>query len=223
MRIVDLSHPLHTDMQVYPGDPAVRIGHALSYDHDGVRVSTVELGTHSGTHVDAPCHMSPTGRTLTQVQLEELTGPAQVISLPEPGEAELISWRHVADQVGRTTERIVIIATGWDQYFGTKRYLKHPVISDSVVKELWNRGMRVLGLDTLSPDSTAPSEAGAGFAVHEFILGSDGLIVENLRGLSSLPRRCTVGFFPLPLHAADGAPIRAVAWVDENEQRSAPH
>jgi len=49
--------------------------------------------------------------------------------------------------------------------------------------------------------------------VHDVVLGGDALIVENLTGLEGLPERVRVGLFPLPIDA-DGAPVRAVAFVD---------
>ena len=49
--------------------------------------------------------------------------------------------------------------------------------------------------------------------MHEVVLGGDGLIVENLTGLDGLPARVRIGIFPLRL-AGDGAPARAVAFVD---------
>ena len=53
----DLSHPLRTGMPVYPGDPAVAVGPALTVDADGVNVLALHLGSQSGTHVDAPFHV----------------------------------------------------------------------------------------------------------------------------------------------------------------------
>jgi kynurenine formamidase len=72
--------------------------------------------------------------------------------------------------------------------------------------------MHVLGVDTLSPDPTEAAGTTA-FPVHEVVLGGDGLIVENLTGLEGLPSRVRIGVFPLSL-ANDGAPARAVAFVD---------
>ncbi|WDH79006.1 cyclase family protein [Microbacterium esteraromaticum] len=105
---------------------------------------------------------------------------------------------------------IVIIDTGWARYFGQQAALQHPLLDAATAAELWRRGMRLLAVDTLSPDATgAPT---ASFPVHEIVLGGDGLIVENIRGLTDLPARVQVGFFPLNLQG-DGAPVRAVAFT----------
>ncbi|UWF77286.1 MULTISPECIES: hypothetical protein [Microbacterium] len=98
----------------------------------------------------------------------------------------------------------------WARWFGEERARRHPFLDPAAARELMRRGMRVLGVDTLSPDPTDADAAG--FPVHEVVLGGDELIVENLRGLDGLPSRVRVGFFPLAL-AADGAAVRAVAFL----------
>ena len=103
---------------------------------------------------------------------------------------------------------IVIIDTGWARWFGQEHRLRHPALAPSAARELVSRGMRVLAVDTLSPDPTG----GDASPVHDEVLGADRLIVENLRGLEGLPGRLVVGFFPLKL-GGDGAPIRAVAFL----------
>ena len=67
------------------------------------------------------------------------------------------------------------------------------------------------------PPRAPPAEVrdptgGGDFPVHEVVLGSDHLIVENLCGVGSLPDRVRVGFFPLKI-SGDGAPVRAVAFT----------
>jgi len=213
LAIVDLTHVVSSGMQVFPGDPEVEISGALSISADGAQVARLHLGSHSGTHFDAPCHSIEGGRTTSEVGLEELTGEALVLHLPRLEPDAEISWHHLAGQVTGTVPGIVLLATGWDRLFGTGEYLLHPVLSLAAAEELWSRGMRVLAVDTLNPDRTLQPGQEFSLPVHELVLGSDGLIVENVRGAAALPSRCRVGFFPLHLASADGAPVRAVAWV----------
>ncbi|MBF4992651.1 cyclase family protein [Arthrobacter gandavensis] len=211
--MVDLTHVVASGMQVFPGDPDVEITGALSLSADGAQVARLNLGSHTGTHFDAPCHSIEGGRSTSEVGLEELTGEALVLHLPRLEPDAEISWHHLNGQVPETVPRIVLLATGWDSRFGTGEYLKHPVLSPAAAEELWNRGMRVLAVDTLNPDRTLQPGQEFSLPVHELVLGSDGLIVENVRGAAALPSRCRVGFFPLNLASTDGAPVRAVAWV----------
>src|SRR5690554_2550576 len=211
----ELSHQITSGMQVYPGDPAVSLEPALLLAQDGVDVTLAHLGSHTGTHLDAPSHTVAGGRTTGAVGLDELVGEALVVHLGTLAPSFTYGLEEVEAAVGELPERvpsIVVMNTGWARHFGTEEALAHPSLNAEAAAELMRRGMRLLAVDTLSPDPTG-SDSG-GFPVHEVVLGGDGLIVENLTGLEGLPERIRIGFFPLPIDA-DGAPVRAVAFDDQ--------
>ncbi|ROR67224.1 cyclase family protein [Agrococcus jenensis] len=211
-RLVDLSHPIRDGMPVYPGDPGVSIGPALTVDADGVDVAGIRMGSHTGTHVDAPSHTVRGGRTMADVGLDELVGDAVVLRVPGLAEGEVYDWDRLEAHGSLPAQLppIVLIDTGWARWFDDERRTRHPALAAEAAEELLRRGMRVLGVDTLSPDATA---GGAAFPVHDAVLGSGRLIVENVANLDAVPDRVRVGFFPLRL-AGDGAPVRAVAFLD---------
>lgn len=205
----ELSHPVTSDMMVYPGDPGVHLAPALELDRDGAAVTSIRMGSHTGTHVDAPAHTVAGGRTLDAVSLDELVGEALVLHVEGLDDRAMIG----VDELGELPERvppIVVVDTGWWRHFGTERALRHPALDAAAARELVARGMRVLAVDTLSPDPTDAAGT-TEFPVHGVVLGSDGLIVENVANLDGLPRNVRIGFFPLRL-AGDGAPVRAVAF-----------
>lgn len=207
-RVRDLSHPIRDGMQVYPGDPDVEVTGALEIARDGVAVTALHLGSHTGTHVDAPSHTIAGGRTMADVAVDELVGDALVVHVPDLGDEAVIGPADLGDLPDRVPH-IVLISTGWERHFGTDRALRHPAVSESAARLLLDRGMRVLGVDTLSPDPTGAGSTD--FPVHAAVLGADGLIVENLAGLEALEPLVRVGVFPLRLEG-DGAPCRAVAF-----------
>jgi kynurenine formamidase len=209
----DLSHPIGDGMMVYPGDPGVSIGPALTLESDGVAVTRLDLGSHTGTHVDAPAHTVAGGRTMADVSLDELVGDALLVRVPGAAEGRPYGWDDfvVDGGIPASLPPIVIIDTGWARWFGDEHALRHPFLDPTAARELVRRGMHVLGVDTLSPDPTGSAEGD--FPVHEAVLGADGLIIENVRGLEDLPSRVKAGFFPLRL-AGDGAPVRGVAFLD---------
>ncbi len=210
----ELSHPIATGMQVYPGDPAVHIEPALLLARDGVDVAALRLGSHTGTHMDAPSHCIAGGRTTGAIGLQELVGDALVIHLGQLPPRATYGFDEISEALdGGLPDRlppIVVFDTGWAARFGSDAALDHPALSPDAAAELVRRGMHVLTVDTLSPDPTGVSDSG--FPVHQVVLGADALIVENIRGLEGLDSRIPIGFFPLPIDA-DGAPVRAVAFV----------
>lgn len=211
MTVYDLSRPVHTGMAVFPGDPEVSVQPALTLDGDGVAVSRLDLGSHTGTHVDAPAHSVRGGRTVDRIDPTELLGAARVLRVAAPRPDAEITAGSLASPLPPTLPPVVLVHTGWDTRFGHSDMTSHPWVSLALAKDVWRRGARVLGTDALSPDRSAPDGA-ATLPVHEWWLGRDGLIVENLQGLATVPDTLRVSFLPLLLAGVDGSPIRAVAW-----------
>ena len=205
--LIDLSHPIRDGMPVYPGDPEVRITPALTHTENGVAVERVHLGSHTGTHIDAPAHTVPGARTMADIALDEIVGDAVVLRTRATTGYGLADLTCDGDPVPDAVPRIVLIDSGWAAKFDTADTAQHPYLDPAAAEELWRRGMRVLAVDTPSPDPTGAE----GIPVHDLVLGHDGLVVENVANLDRLPSRVRVGFFPLALQG-DGAPVRAVAW-----------
>ena len=207
----DLTHPLTTDMPVYPGDPEVLVDEALTIQTDGCSVRSLHLGSHSGTHVDAPAHVIAGGRTIDQVTPEELMGDAVVVQLPDLAPEQLIDEEMLGEALRSGPENlptILLLATGWDRFWGSDDYLRHPVLTEDAASFLVAGGVQVLGVDMASPDGSGSADS---LVAHEVLLGADRLIIENLRGLADLPRHVEFTALPLSIAGGDGAPVRAVA------------
>ena len=208
----DLSQPVRTGMTVYPGDPDVMITAALTLERDGVAVAALRLGSHSGTHLDAPAHTVPGGRSTGSIGLDELAGEALVVHLPPLAPQAMYGLAALDAALTRglpdRVPAIIVLDTGWARHFGSAAATEHPALEPNAAAELLRRGMHILAVDTLSPDPTLPGQLD--FPVHAVVLGEDRLIVENLTNLDGLPERVLIGFYPLAIDA-DGAPVRAVA------------
>jgi kynurenine formamidase len=110
---------------------------------------------------------------------------------------------------------ILLLRTGWSDHWCTPKYLDHPILGQAAAERIMATGVRVVGIDTFSPDETrADGTAGAGgFSAHEAILGCGWIIIENLRNLDQLQTDgFMVSFLPLNIKGGDGSPVRAVAW-----------
>lgn len=217
-------------MQVYPGDPVFACHSAATVEKNGYNVTALSMGSHTGTHLDAPYHFFDDGKKVHELPLEDLVGPAVVLRANLAGDLgprQRITWDELVRRDPESFQKlekggvsIVLIRTGWSAHWKTPRYLEHPFLERRIAVELLRRGVRVLGVDTLSPDEI-PGEGSEGdgdFGVHDTILGEGAIIVENLRGLDELPDRLVIAsLLPLKIEGCDGSPIRAVAWVKDEE------
>jgi len=210
-RILDLTHPLRDGGPAYPGDPAPRVRAHATLEADGYRLAELTLGSHAGTHVDAPSHYLAEGGTVDALPLSALIGPATAIDVPgEPGTLvgpEILSPHEAAFRPGAR----VLLRSGWDARYGREDYWHdYPGLSPAAARWIVERQIALVGFDAPGP-SPQPE------AVHRILLGATPpvVIVESLANLSALPREFTLIVLPLRLAGLDGAPARAVAVIEE--------
>ena len=81
-KIFDVSVPLSPALPTFPGDPTFQMEftHRIA-DGQPYNVARVTLGTHAGTHVDAPYHFLADGSTVDHLPLEILMGKARVVAV----------------------------------------------------------------------------------------------------------------------------------------------
>jgi arylformamidase len=183
----------------------------------GVNITHVSFPVHMATHVDAPRHFYPQGRTIDQFGLENTSGPAVCWSFA-CGASEVIDAHDLAAMKPELEEGdLLFIHTGWDKLFGRDEYKRHPYLDASAARWLADRKIALLGIDTQTPDQPIiDRQDGFDWPVHKTLLGADILIAENLAHLDRVSnRRFTAYAWPIPLVGADGAPARIVAQLDD--------
>lgn len=208
-RIVDLAHPIRTGMPVYPGDPDVRISPAATVAVDGFNVLHVAMGSQSGTHVDAPYHVDDGAARLDALDPALFTGPGVVADVTGRPPRTAIEWADLASIADRLAPgRILLLRTGWDAYWETDAYWDHPYLTPDAAREVIARGVRTIGLDAASIDAHDDDT----LAAHHVVAAAGGVIAENLTRLGTIDfPDPLISLLPMPLEAADGAPVRAVA------------
>jgi arylformamidase len=205
MELIDITVPIRSGMVVFEGDPPVRLAPYLTLTAgDSCNLSRLQLGVHTGTHVDAPGHYLEDAPGVEALPLDALSGPAWVV-----------------DATGRTDDLDEDALASLDLPPGAERVLFKtdnsglwdlPVYSDDYIgltpkaaAELVRAGVRLVGADYLS---IAPSSDPA--PTHLELLRAGVVILEglDLRGVDAggYELRC----LPLRLDCADGAPARAV-------------
>lgn len=200
MRYVDLSVVVDEGTPVYPGDPKVKIEPAGVFDKDGYNDHLVSIGTHVGTHMDAPLHMIEGGKTLDQILIEQFVGRGKVI--------EGLDIKTV-QTAGIEAGDIVLFHTGMIEKYQKEDYFTdYPEISEDIANYLVKKKVKIVGVDMCSPDHPP-------FKVHKILLGGGVLIIENLTNLDQLAgKEFTVYALPIKF-ALDGAPARVIAQINE--------
>ncbi|KAJ4471612.1 hypothetical protein J3R30DRAFT_3284287 [Lentinula aciculospora] len=217
--IIDLTHPLDASrITIYPGDPQLTCCLTSSVAQDGFDVHSLSLGTHTGTHIDAPSHFIVNGTTVDQIPLDTLIGrPAIVVDLTYKTAGTKIVWDDLTKYASKMKEgTILLLYTGWSAHWATPAYMQYPYLDRDAAERILSAGVKIVGLDTLSPDEIEGPE---GYGVHDAILGAGGLIIENLTNLKALVRleeesgtELLVSIVPLILAGCDGSPVRAFGW-----------
>lgn len=216
----DLSQPIESEMCVYPGTPPVRVEPTATVEADGFRTTAIEMGSHTGTHVDAPAHMLADGEAIDRIPVDRFRFRARRVDCRPLNPREPIGWELIASALSETDTGavdLVVIQTGWDAHWGTDRYFDHPFLTAEAAAWIADRKHDV-GIDALNVDPTPTDNAAAdepeGYPVHHALFSSGRLLIENLRGLDRLPERFVLHAYPLAVRGGDGAPVRAVA-VDD--------
>ena len=225
MRVIDLSHTIHDGIQIFPGDPVPSIKRGLTHENDYCHVDVLTLGSHTGTHIDAPFHFLNKGKKINEFPVQRFVGDGVLIDVSAKSDRGVIEPADVESYEDEIAEGdFVIFKTGRDKYFGTARYYLHPYLSAEGARLLVKMGVALVGIDALNVDPTyygrpdtdqsakeLPDEERYGYPVHDILLDNDILIVENLCNLDQIKQpKGVYSFLPLKLKDSDGSPIRAV-------------
>jgi kynurenine formamidase len=210
------------------------VGPDLLRDGEGWAVDTFQrFGTHNSTHVDAPYHYNSTiqgrpAQAIDELPLDWFFRPGVVLDFHERGDGETIEVNDIRAALGAAghalAERdIVLVRTGRDAFYGQPDYMaRGPGVSAAATRWLYERGVRVMGIDAWGWDRPLHLQAqealekrqpGIFWAAHQADLPYSQ--IERLAGLDQLPPTgFTVACFPLRLVGGSAAPARVVAIFD---------
>jgi arylformamidase len=203
MKIIDISMPIYNGMPVYPGDPKVDIRKIKTFQKDGVIVSKIAMGLHTGTHIDAPLHYFPGGKTISEIPLESLTGEALVCDLSSV--SECIKAKDL-EKFSIEEGDIVFLKTG-NSRINRKKFSKRYVYLDSEGADyLIEKRIKAVGIDCLSIEKFDSGDA----VVHKKLLRKDMLIIEGLVLGHVSGGRYLTHCAPLKIKGAEAGPARCV-------------
>jgi arylformamidase len=219
-RLIDITRPLGSDTPVVPGDPAVTLVRVAEHTTHGYQVTHICLGSHSGTHLDAPRHFFPDGPALSDYPIERLIGPGVVIDVrPTKTPTGTIGPNSTASPTYVDPDRLAAGLRSHSVRPGEHVLLwteGHATLSQKAAALLLEAEVGLVGIDGPSVDEedTSGTDANTGdHPVHRLLLSAGVLLAENLCHLDQLGEgRIQCAFLPLAVKDTDGAPVRAVAW-----------
>ena len=215
-RIIDLTITIEEGMQIFaaPWHPAVEVKQLGRHGVENRETRRLVLGTHTGTHMDAPRHFIEGGSTAEQMPLETLVGPATVVDLTWAEEFQEVSLEKLTDALhGRALKRL-ILHYGWDAHLGGEEYFtNHAFLSEQACQYLVRNGCRLLAMDTPQPDNPKNCRGSKNDAPnHKILLGGGVILVEYLVNLAEITQPVVeLVVAPLKIKGGDGAPARCFA------------
>jgi arylformamidase len=204
--IYDVTVPITNAMPVWPGDPPIQLqpkSHLSRDKSHTVKLTAIEMSSHTGTHLDAPYHMVEGGRRLNEIPLEQLTGKVAVINMPAVRsvgrkELESLKWNGI--------ERVLFKTENSKHWQDGKFYEDFVYLEPEAAEFLVERAVRLVGIDYLSIDKYKSEK----HPTHFVLLTRNVVVLEGLDLSRVPPGEYTLFALPLNLHEADGAPTRVI-------------
>lgn len=190
MIIYDISKELFS-AKVYPGDPVPSKESWLSMERGDIcNLTKLSLGSHSGTHMDAPKHFIPNGKTAADVSLKKCVGNCQVVW--HNGKIESDFW---SERLEKGIDKILIRG--------------NVIIDVKAAEAMVKYGINLIGVEAPTVGDKLCQEQ-----VHRILLGNEIVILENLQLENISEGRYFLAAQPLKIQGIDGSPVRAILIAD---------
>lgn len=205
MKYVDVTVPIRPNMAVFKGDPPVVFEPVSSIKRgDPFNLTNISMGSHAGTHVDAPSHYFQAGRTVDEIPLDVLIGPVRILEFRgnKSVTRDMLLKSDLSDQ-----QRILIktdhsyLLDRYSKFRGNYVYMEVDACGYMVQK-----GMKLVGIDSFSVESMESQDN----MCHKVLLGAGIIIVELLNLRDVEPGDYEMVCLPLNIHKGDGAPARVL-------------
>lgn len=209
VNIIDISWPITEDMTAYKDKSVVSLKMIKDFPADNVRESLVTLGTHTGTHVDAPSHFLEAGVSIDKTPLSATVGQCVVLDMTHCVESiSRQDFQAVAHLC--VSGAILLCKTRNSKSLPTDRFDAGFVyITADAALYLVERGIRTIGIDYLGIERNQKEHE-----THILFMQNGIVIIEGLRLDHVTPGAYLVCCLPLALVGTDGAPARTVLLTD---------
>ncbi|HTG69124.1 MAG TPA: cyclase family protein [Candidatus Udaeobacter sp.] len=202
--IIDLTHLIHDGMPVYPGDAETVLEQSKHMSQDGYNNHQLSINMHAGTHIDGPMHLMDIQHYINEFSVEKFVGDGVLLDVYG---ISVIDYKEEYEELIKA-EQIVILYTGHAELYGQPAYFTdYPVLTAEFVDLLIRKRVKMIGLDTPSPDKDP-------FDIHKRLFVNQIFIIENLKNVQRLLDVDAFEIIALPLHIrADSSVARVIARV----------
>ena len=190
--LIDITVPLKENTKVYPGDPEFKINRIFTVEKDGFNLCSLSLGTHTGTHIDAPLHFFNTKESIADLELKYLITNAIVADVSS---LNSIDEKFISGLKLKGINSILFKTNGKNIY-----------LTQSGAEYLKNTEILIAGTENIDIEDETNND----FPVHKTLLSNKTLIVESIDLSNVKPGNYKLYCFPLKIENADGSPVRAV-------------
>ena len=199
-KIIDISLPLSDKTIVYPGNPEVKI--AMMPGKTSTH-SEITIGSHTGTHLDAPRHVFKSGAGVDRVDLNKIVGECRVLDMTRVKEA--IGVDDLKKEEIKKGERILVKTKNSKRGF-EKFYDNYVYLGGEAAEFLAKKKITLFGIDYLS----VKKRGGPDNRPHTELLKNGVVIFEGLDLSKAKPGKYFFVGLPLKFAGLDGAPARAI-------------
>jgi arylformamidase len=202
--LLDVSVPLAPGMPAYPGNPVFELEPVKRMAEGGSsNNSRLVLGTHTGTHVDAPRHFFDGAAGVDELPLNLLLGRARVVEIQKRGGIEAADLEAAGL---REDLRVLLKTSNSALWNATSFHEDYTHLTESAARYLVDQGVKVVGIDYLSIEQFKK----AGAPAHRALLAEGIVIIEGLNLADAEPGMYEMYCLPLRVAGGDGAPARVV-------------
>jgi arylformamidase len=204
-KLLDVSVSLIAGIPAYPGNPEFELQPIKRIAQGGrSNVSKLVMGTHTGTHVDAPKHFFDDGAGVDALPLDLLIGRARVIEITRRGG---IGQADLAAAGLREDLRVLLKTSNSALWNGGEAFHQdYTYLAEDGARYLVDQGVKVVGIDYLSVEQFKKPGAPA----HHALLSHAVVIIEGLNLAETEPGMYEMYCLPLRVAGGDGAPARVV-------------
>lgn len=198
MNYIDISRKLSPTMARHTSQKPFELVYERSFETgQSMMLSNFSMCTHLGTHIDAPVHFVPGGKTVDEIDLNLLMGPCDLVCVPA---GQVVDEAFVLS-LSLATPKALFIFTD------VRLDRAIPYFSEEGVKALYEKGVRTVGTDNFMVDTPH-----TGSSIHQAMLSREMMIIEGLDFslVEDKTSPYTLMCLPLYFEGAEGAPARAL-------------